>query len=159
MTITAQIPPRLSPAKLETSVLRTLGSRQGLTQGSVFRGGATLLSFAAFAVGPSTIGGGLSPFVLGESLAGRQTGSSVVRDTAVRSSIRKREQELLWLRTHKHELSTLAGQWIALDGDTVLAAGPDPVDVIRQAKSKGVRSPFLHRVEDDREIRRARMGL
>ena len=37
-----------------------------------------------------------------------------------------------------------AGQWVALDGDQVVAAGPRPKDVLAEAEIRGYNDPVLH---------------
>lgn len=68
---------------------------------------------------------------------------------AQRKSIR-REREFRWMKEHGEELRRLAGQWIVLEGDEMIAHGHDPVSVVREARSKGVRKPFVYRIEGSR---------
>jgi len=37
-----------------------------------------------------------------------------------------------------------AGQWVALDGDQVVAAGPRPREVLAEAETQGHNDPVLH---------------
>ena len=57
-------------------------------------------------------------------------------------TIRRREQK--WLEKHRAEF---AGQWIALDGETVLSYGTDGRKVYAEAKAKGVKVPFVVHLE------------
>lgn len=58
-----------------------------------------------------------------------------------------RERE--WLRQHRHEY---AGQYVALDGDQLIAFGPDGRTVIRQAREAGIKAPYLARIETADEL-------
>lgn len=53
-------------------------------------------------------------------------------------------RETEWLRQHRHEY---AGQYVALEGDRLVASGTDGRAVIRQAREAGVKSPFTTRIE------------
>lgn len=54
-------------------------------------------------------------------------------------------QELDWLESHGREYS---GQWIALDGNRLLASGIDPKTVLAQARDSGVELPLMVRIPD-----------
>jgi len=54
---------------------------------------------------------------------------------------RRREQE--WIEKNRIEY---AGQWVALDGDILLAHGADGKKVHTEAQAKGVKTPLMHRV-------------
>lgn len=62
-----------------------------------------------------------------------------------------RNRELEWRRTHAETLKSLEDEWVVLEGDRVIAHGDDPVQVINEAKSKGVRTPYIFFVEQKRE--------
>ena len=69
-----------------------------------------------------------------------------VTDEAPDSSVvNHRGQELEWVRTHRDEY---AGQWLALDGDQLIAAGSNAGAVLEEARSKGVLRPFLVHVPE-----------
>ena len=54
--------------------------------------------------------------------------------------------EQQWLRRHSEEF---AGQWVALDGDSLLSHGPDAFAVRDEAQSKGVERPLMvHRPDE-----------
>lgn len=53
--------------------------------------------------------------------------------------------EQRWLRKHEQEYR---GQWVALDGERLLANGKDGRAVAQAARDAGVQSPFLAFVED-----------
>ncbi len=48
-----------------------------------------------------------------------------------------------WIGEHREEYD---GQWVALDGATLLAHGTDGKKVHATAQSKGVKTPLMHRV-------------
>jgi hypothetical protein len=58
-----------------------------------------------------------------------------------------RERELEWRRTHTRELRALQNQWVVLEGEQIIAHGENPADLIREARSKGVRTPYIFFVE------------
>lgn len=60
---------------------------------------------------------------------------------------RFRQRELEWRRTHAAALKQFENQWVVLEGEEILAHGLDPVEVINEAKSKGVRTPYVFFVE------------
>src|SRR2546425_3340638 len=56
----------------------------------------------------------------------------------------KDEAAFKWINEHGREY---AGQWLALDGESLLAHGPDLSEVATVARAKGVQFPLLHLVE------------
>lgn len=58
-------------------------------------------------------------------------------------------RETEWLRQHRHEY---AGQYVALDGDRLIAFGSDGRTVIRQAREAGVKAPYIARIEAADEL-------
>src|SRR6185369_5274014 len=40
-------------------------------------------------------------------------------------------------------------QWVCLEGDELIAYGPDGLEVHQQAVAKGIESPFLHHIVDE----------
>ena len=59
------------------------------------------------------------------------------------------EREQRWLDEHREEY---LGQWVALEGDRLLASGPDGRAVYEAARSAGVRAPLVTRVESRDEL-------
>lgn len=55
-----------------------------------------------------------------------------------------RSREMRWIREHQAEY---ADQWVALDGDRVIAAGFDAKVVFEAADAAGVASPFFVHME------------
>lgn len=58
-----------------------------------------------------------------------------------------RSQELEWRRTHGETLKAFAGEWIVLEGKDIVAHGHDPSKVVAEARTKGVRVPYIFYVE------------
>jgi hypothetical protein len=63
------------------------------------------------------------------------------------SSRQFRKAELEWRRTHCEALKSLENQWVVVEGSELVAHGTDLVSVIRQAKGRGVRTPYIFFVE------------
>ena len=53
-----------------------------------------------------------------------------------------------WLKENRAEF---LGQWVCLYGDKLIAHGADGLEVHRQAKEKGIKSPYLVRVIEEPE--------
>lgn len=69
-----------------------------------------------------------------------------------------RSQELDWCRTHTEVLRQFAGQWVVLEGEKIVVHGSDPLQVVAEARAKGIRVPYIFFVEDaDKKV--VRMGL
>jgi hypothetical protein len=58
-----------------------------------------------------------------------------------------RTRETQWISDHGHEY---AGEWVALDGDRLLAHGPDPKQVFAEARKSVKRPLFAHMEPADR---------
>ena len=90
---------------------------------------------------------------LSEPLSAR-SGSQVevtVHDTSsaetVPRKLRHREREHAWRRTHGDVLRAYTGQWLVLEGEEIVAHGADPSELVRKARARGIRSPFVFFVE------------
>jgi len=57
---------------------------------------------------------------------------------------RTSERERAWIEQHRDEY---IGQWVALDGDRLLAHGANAREVADAARAAGVKAPFLERIE------------
>ena len=53
---------------------------------------------------------------------------------------------MLWLAKHARHY---AGQWVALNGSSLIAHGPDPATVREQARAAGVERPLLTHLPDE----------
>ena len=74
----------------------------------------------------------------------------------VASSFRNRELE--WRRINVETLKQYENEWVVLEGEEIVAHGRDPVLVINEAKSRGVRTPYIFFVEQKTE-NEVMMGL
>ena len=63
-------------------------------------------------------------------------------------SYRTFERENAWLETHRDEY---LGQWVAVEGDSLVAHGTNPREVYLAARESGVEVPYLVRVENREE--------
>jgi hypothetical protein len=54
-------------------------------------------------------------------------------------------KSLRWLYENREKYS---GQWVALDGDRLIASGPTAKEVYLKAKAEGVEIPFVELVTD-----------
>ena len=59
-------------------------------------------------------------------------------------------RSLRWLHENREKYS---GQWVALDGDRLIASGPTPKEVYSKAKAEGVEIPFVELVTDPEPVR------
>ena len=58
-----------------------------------------------------------------------------------------RTLEMKWINENR---AAYADQWVAMQGDRLIAAGTDPMKVFAAAKAEGIRSPFVvHVLPDD----------
>ncbi|HLG14306.1 MAG TPA: DUF5678 domain-containing protein [Blastocatellia bacterium] len=60
-----------------------------------------------------------------------------------------RQLEQQWLIDHRAQYE---GEWVALDGDLLIAHGPDGREVMAEARGAGVAIPFVVRVESGDEL-------
>lgn len=54
-----------------------------------------------------------------------------------------RTREWEWIKQHKREH---AGQWVALDGDRLIAASPNRLEISAAIKADGAKLPLIHRI-------------
>jgi hypothetical protein len=54
-----------------------------------------------------------------------------------------RTREMKWIEEHKREY---AGQWVALDGDRLIAASPIRAEISVAVKADGAKIPLIHRI-------------
>jgi hypothetical protein len=52
-------------------------------------------------------------------------------------------RERTWIKEHRHEY---AGQWVALDGDRLIAASPNRVEISAAVKADGAKLPLIYRI-------------
>jgi len=61
---------------------------------------------------------------------------------------RNNEQERAWIEAHREQY---LNQWVALDGDRLVAHGMDAKRVYDEAREQGIISPYLERVSPKQE--------
>ncbi len=61
-----------------------------------------------------------------------------------------RTRELAWLRDHGEELQPFEGEWVVLEGEQIVAHGPDPAAIVAEARTKGVIIPYVFFVDSNR---------
>ncbi|MDQ3820690.1 MAG: DUF5678 domain-containing protein [Acidobacteriota bacterium] len=59
------------------------------------------------------------------------------------------ERERVWIEQHRDEY---LGLWVALDGDHLLAHGPDACAVYQAARAAGALAPYVMRVKPADEL-------
>lgn len=63
------------------------------------------------------------------------------RNTSARSvPSRDRSSEITWIEKNR---AAYADQWVAVEGDQLIAAGVDPLNVFAAAKDAGIKTPFV----------------
>src|SRR5215212_5568636 len=75
------------------------------------------------------------------TLNGEGNASQAQADRSVKS--------LRWLHENQEKYS---GQWVALDGDRLIASGPTANEVYSKAKAGGVEIPFIELVTDPEPV-------
>lgn len=69
-----------------------------------------------------------------------------------------RSREIEWQQTHSEELKQLAGQWVVLEGTEIVSHGSDSVQVVEDARVRGIAVLYVFFVDDTPEDV-IRMGL
>jgi|SRR4030095_3674676 hypothetical protein len=59
----------------------------------------------------------------------------------VASSFRNRELD--WRRTHREILKSFENEWVVLEGEQILAHGPNPIEVVAKARAEGIKTPYV----------------
>ena len=57
-----------------------------------------------------------------------------------RAPFRERQAEMVWAAKPDPQYF---GKWVVLEGNNVVAAGPDPKKIYQEVRAQGIRSPFL----------------
>jgi hypothetical protein len=58
------------------------------------------------------------------------------------------EQERAWIEAHREQY---LNQWVALDGNRLIAHGADAKQVYDEAREQGITSPYLERISPKQE--------
>jgi len=56
------------------------------------------------------------------------------------------EKSLRWLNENRQKY---LGQWVALDGDRLIASGPTAQEVYAKSKAEGVKIPFVELISEE----------
>ena len=70
------------------------------------------------------------------------------RPTSTKRHI-SRDREMRWLAENRNEY---VGQWVVVEGDRLIASGPDSREVFQAAKQAGIQIPFLVHVEPENQL-------
>ena len=65
------------------------------------------------------------------------------RESDVRPAYNTREREREWIEQHRDEYMN---QWVAVEGDTLIAHGTDARTVADAARAAGIEAPFMEHV-------------
>lgn len=74
----------------------------------------------------------------------RKLRQALDRELEQPTPLQSRAKESTWIDRHRDEY---LGQWVAIEGDTLVAHGANPREVYLAAREAGVNSPFIERVE------------
>jgi hypothetical protein len=69
-----------------------------------------------------------------------------------------RVRELAWRRAHPEVFTGHQNEWVVLEGEEIIGHSADAADVIRQAKARGIRTPYIFFVEPEAD-NSVRIGL
>jgi|SRR4051812_48282540 hypothetical protein len=72
-----------------------------------------------------------------------ENGEKTDKEIELEKSQERFRRSMDWIQTHREEFD---GQWVALDGEMLLAHGTDGKKVHAEAQAKGVKTPLMHRV-------------
>jgi hypothetical protein len=112
----------------------------------------------------SEAGSGVGEVVVRPQLAGQQYVNNLLFPDAPRlvntenvrtearaqtSGLREREWE--WRRTHAAMLRRYENEWVVLEGETIVAHGSDPTEVIQEARRNNIQNPYIFFVEQNVE--------
>lgn len=86
----------------------------------------------------------LARIMLEEKLEDQNGSAALPRVLAKDMPIKDRSREVEWLRKHRAEY---AGQWVALNGEQLIASGDDLKQVVSTARRLGVPDALMMRVE------------
>jgi len=84
-------------------------------------------------------------------------GTARKRQEIVRSTHRQREFE--WIEAHADEMRRLAGEWVVIEGEELIAHGKNASRVVASARRKGIKVPFVFFVESPDSQSTVQFGL
>ncbi len=107
---------------------------------------------------PEGFFGSISATGLGQAQE-RSAGDLLVQLARLRTQrTHPRSRELAWRRAHEHELLALAGEWVIVEGEELIAHGHDPGRLVAEARARGIQVPYVFFVEPSGE-NTVRLGL
>jgi hypothetical protein len=62
-----------------------------------------------------------------------------------------RAVEHRFIAEHPEAFDPFIGEWVVLEGTSIVAHGHEPVDVVNEARSKGIKVPYILRVDPKRK--------
>lgn len=68
---------------------------------------------------------------------------------ALSPDVKYRKREYQWIKEHQDEY---AGQWVALEGDKLVASGSTAREALNGAKKAGARLPFIAKVDSPEDL-------
>lgn len=74
----------------------------------------------------------------------RKLRQALDRELEQPTPLQSRAKESAWIDRHRDEY---LGQWVAIEGDTLIAHGTNPRQVYLAAREAGITAPFIERVE------------
>jgi|SRR5215213_7230942 len=74
-----------------------------------------------------------------------EKGTSNGEEDGPQANADRSARSLRWLHENREKYS---GQWVALDGDRLIASGPTAKEVYSKAKAEGIEIPFVELVTD-----------
>lgn len=66
-------------------------------------------------------------------------------------SVPRRSREMRFRQTHRDLFNSFAGQWVCLEGETLVARGSDLSKVVEEARKKAIQVPYIFRVSKEPE--------
>lgn len=72
-------------------------------------------------------------------------GPCPVRSSPIPVGGGRRARELRWIDKNR---ASYKGKWVVVEGDTLIASGDEAVQVYREARERGIETPFVVYVAD-----------
>jgi hypothetical protein len=70
-----------------------------------------------------------------------------------------RAVEQRFMGEHPEAFDPFIGEWVVLEGTSIVAHGQEPVDVLNEARARGIKVPSIFRAEPKRKANEGRLGL
>ena len=78
----------------------------------------------------------------------RKDANHVVQKESLEDRLARYKQTENWLRENREKY---LGQWVALEGDRLIAHGTDALQVHAEAKAAGIEIPFIEHIVEEQE--------